>query len=89
MLLQRRQKERPTGKPSAFLCSVRKSGLRCGNSTHRAGVNTCAAIDAGISVDVVLAVASIDGVHRAGVDASAAVGAIVGNYMSQDSHLLF
>jgi len=81
-------KRKADRKPSAFLCCVRKSGLRCGNSTHRAGVNTCATIDAGICVDVVLAVASVDGVHRAGVDASAAVGAIVGNYMSQDSHLL-
>jgi hypothetical protein len=50
-----------------------------------AGVNTCAAIDAGVSVDGTLAALLADGVHGAGVITCATVGAIVGNSMRHGS----
>jgi hypothetical protein len=55
-----------------------------GDSGNRAGIHTCAAIDASFGVNSPLLTYFAYGVGRAGIIACAAIDAFVGNYVSQD-----
>ena len=57
-------------------------------SGHGADVSASAAVDAQISVDLVLAVTLGDSVHGAALGASAASDAGISNLVSQGSYLL-
>ena len=59
------------------------------DGVYRACVNTCAAVNAGISVDYPLLTLLADRVDRTGIVTCAAVNALVGNLVSQEIHPLF
>ena len=63
--------------PLPFWC-----GLALGNSAHGAGGGTGAAVDAGTSVNDVLAVALGDGRNRAGTGAGATADTSVADHIS-------
>jgi hypothetical protein len=60
-----------------------------GNSVYRAGIHTCAAVNAGIGIDSPFLSHFTDGVHRARIITCAAIDAFIGNLVSQSIHLLF
>jgi hypothetical protein len=55
-----------------------------GNCNYRAGIDTYAAIDAGIRIDSPLFSHFTDGICRAGIITCAAVDALIGNNVRQD-----
>ena len=55
-----------------------------GNSGNRAGIHTCAAINASFNVNNSLLSCLAYSVGRAGIITCAAIDAFVGNYVSQD-----
>ena len=57
-------------------------------SVYRASICARTAVDADISVDLVLAVTLGDSVHGAALSSSAASDASIGNLVSHDSYLL-
>ena len=76
------RKEKSRQKPAFFLGLKDWSG-RC-DSGNRAGIHTCAAINAGFCVNSPLLSRFAYGVGRAGIITCAAIDAFVGNYVSQD-----
>ena len=60
----------------------------CVDGTHRTGIYTSTAIDAGIRIDRALVTRFADCVDRTGFVTCAAVDAFFGNRMSQGGHLL-
>jgi hypothetical protein len=68
--------------PAFFIVQSVWSGR--GDSGNRAGIHTCAAIDASFGVNSPLLSYFAYGVGRAGIITCAAIDTFVGNYMSQD-----
>ena len=60
------------------------SGLFLGRGSDRAGVRACAAFDAGVGVDYILAVSLADSAHGALGGTGAAADAFIGNLVSHD-----
>jgi hypothetical protein len=58
------------------------------NCVDRTGINTCAAVDAGIGVNGTLAASFADSIYGTGIIACTAVDAFFGNRVSQGIHLL-
>ena len=69
-------------KPAFFIGLWRWSGR--GDSGNRAGIHTCAAIDASFGVDNPLLSCFANGVGRAGIITCAAIDAFVSNYVRQN-----
>jgi hypothetical protein len=74
--------EKGRQKPAFFIGQSGWSGS-C-DSCNRAGIHTCAAIDASFGVNNPLLPYFAYGVGRAGIITCAAINAFVGNYVSQD-----